>query len=210
MIKTNKAPLADRMRPTSFDQFVGQGKLVGAAGVLRKMVDSGQLSSFVLWGPPGVGKTTLAKIIATETKSQWVSFSAVTSGIKEIKNVMAEAEAMIKLNNKQTVLFVDEIHRFNRAQQDAFLPYVENGTIVLIGATTENPSFEINSALLSRLKVFVLDPLTIDDLVLIMRQAIDDSERGLGRGGLQSPAISVDDEELKVFATYSGETREQR
>jgi len=209
MTKTNKAPLADRMRPTTFDQFVGQDKLVGATGVLRKMVESGQLFSFVLWGPPGVGKTTLAKIIATETKSQWVSFSAVTSGIKEIKNVMAEAEAMIKLNNKQTVLFVDEIHRFNRAQQDAFLPYVENGTIVLIGATTENPSFEINSALLSRLKVFVLDSLTIDDLILIMRQAIDDSEQGLSRGASYAPAlpqsaISVGDEELRIFATYSG------
>ena len=198
-VKTSKAPLADRMRPTNFDQFIGQEKLVGSGGVLRKMAESGQLFSFVLWGPPGVGKTTLAKIIANETKSQWISFSAVTSGIKEIKNVMTEAEALMKLSGKQTILFVDEIHRFNKAQQDAFLPYVENGTIVLIGATTENPSFEINSALLSRLKVFVLDPLTSDDIVTIMRQAIDDHKRGIG-----DQSITVDDENLKIFASYSG------
>jgi len=207
----SRPPLADRMRPTTFDQFIGQEKLVGDGGVLRKMVESGQLFSFVLWGPPGVGKTTLAKIIANETKSQWIAFSAVTSGIKEIKNVMTEAEAMMKLSGKQTVLFVDEIHRFNKAQQDAFLPYVENGTIILIGATTENPSFEINSALLSRLKVFVLDPLTLEDLIIIMRQAIEDPKRGLCGGTLQRgqsdavvAAIDVSDEDLKIFATYSG------
>ncbi len=198
MTKINKAPLADRMRPNSFDQFIGQEKLVGPQGILQKMLESGQLFSFILWGPPGVGKTTLAKIVANETNSQWISFSAVTSGIKEIKNVMAEAEAFMKLNNRQTLLFVDEIHRFNRAQQDAFLPYVENGTIILIGATTENPSFEINSALLSRMKVFVLEPLTGENLIAIMRQAIDDKERGL------KESLSVSDDNLKIFATYSG------
>ena len=197
MTKINKAPLADRMRPNSFDQFIGQEKLVGLDGVLRKMLESQQLFSFILWGPPGVGKTTLAKIVANETNSQWISFSAVTSGIKEIKNVMAEAQAFMKLNNKQTVLFVDEIHRFNRAQQDAFLPYVENGTIILIGATTENPSFEINSALLSRMKVFVLEHLTSENLVAIMRQAIEDKERGL------KESIAATDDDLKIFATYS-------
>ena len=196
--KTNKAPLADRMRPISFSQFIGQEKLVGPDGILKKMLDSGQLFSFILWGPPGVGKTTLARIVANETNSQWISFSAVTSGIKEIKNVMAEAEALMKLSDKQTILFVDEIHRFNKAQQDAFLPYVENGTIILIGATTENPSFEINSALLSRMKVFVLQPLSIDNLVAIMRQAIEDKERGIQQH------ISVDDDNLKIFANYSG------
>lgn len=198
MSKINKGPLADRMRPTNFDQFIGQEKLVGPDGILKKMLDAGQTFSFILWGPPGVGKTTLAKIVANETNSQWISFSAVTSGIKEIKNIMAEAEALFKLSNKQTILFVDEIHRFNKAQQDAFLPYVENGTIVLIGATTENPSFEINSALLSRMKVFVLEPLNAEYLTAIMRQAINDTERGL------ASAVEASDEDLQIFANYSG------
>ena len=189
------APLAERMRPLNLDEFVGQEDLLAGQGVLRQMVESGQISSFILWGPPGVGKTTLARIIAQKTNSRWIAFSAVTSGIKEIKAVMSEAEAFMKIEKRRTILFVDEIHRFNRAQQDAFLPYVETGTIILVGATTENPSFEVNSALLSRLKVFVLKELSIDDLVTIMRRALLDEERGIGVSSLV-----VSDEDLKMFA----------
>lgn len=203
MQKTIKAPLADRMRPANLPEFVGQESLLAKDGVLRHMIESGEISSFILWGPPGVGKTTLARLIAAHTKCRWVAFSAVIAGIKEIKSVMSEAEAFMKLEGTRTVLFVDEIHRFNRAQQDAFLPYVENGTIVLVGATTENPSFEINSALLSRLKVFVLKELTLDDLISIMQRALTDSERGI-----EDKGISVDQDTLKVIATYaSGDAR---
>jgi len=198
-----KAPLAERMRPTNLDEFVGQEDLLANQGVLRQMVESGQVSSFILWGPPGVGKTTLARIIAQKTNSRWIAFSAVTSGIKEIKAVMTEAEAFMKMEGRRTILFVDEIHRFNKAQQDAFLPYVETGTIILVGATTENPSFEINSALLSRLKVFVLNELTIEDLVMIMRRALLDKERGIGNS-----VLSVTDDDLKMIAVYaSGDAR---
>ena len=164
-----RAPLAERMRPRGLEEFVGQEKLLAGDGVLKQMIESDRLSSFILWGPPGVGKTTLARIVATQTNSRWVAFSAVTSGIKEIKAVMAEAETFMNIEGRQTVLFVDEIHRFNKAQQDAFLPYVESGTIVLVGATTENPSFEVNSALLSRLKVFILNELSVDDMVKVLR-----------------------------------------
>jgi putative ATPase len=196
-------PLADRVRPRNLAEFVGQEKLLAAGGMLRQMIESDQLFSFVLWGPPGVGKTTLARIIAAETKSSWVAFSAVTSGVKEIKAVMAEAQAFRRIEGRRTVLFVDEIHRFNKAQQDAFLPYVENGTIVLIGATTENPSFEINSALLSRLKVFVLEELSLDELVVILKAALADEERGLG-----DYDIDVSDEMLRSLAVYaSGDAR---
>ena len=167
------------------------------------MIADKRLSSFILWGPPGVGKTTLARIIARETDSKWISFSAVTSGIKEIKAVMAEAEAFMKIEGRKTILFVDEIHRFNRSQQDAFLPYVENGTITLVGATTENPSFEINSALLSRLKVFVLTELSLDNVRTILRQALTDSERGLGQ-----LEMDVSDDVLNMLAIYaSGDAR---
>jgi putative ATPase len=196
--KNVQGPLADRMRPRNLDEFVGQEKLLADGGILRQMVEGDQLASFVLWGPPGVGKTTLARIIANETKSRWVSFSAVTSGIKEIRGVMAEAETFWNFEQRRTVLFVDEIHRFNKAQQDAFLPYVETGTIILVGATTENPSFEINNALLSRLKVFVLEELTMDQLLLILRRALEDRERGLGQLDLKAT-----DELLRTLAVYS-------
>ncbi len=196
--KNRKAPLAERMRPRTLDEFVGQERLLGTDGVLREMADGGDLVSFILWGPPGVGKTTLARMIANKTESRWVAFSAVISGIKEIRSVMAEAEAFMNLEGRRTILFVDEIHRFNKAQQDAFLPYVESGTIVLVGATTENPSFEINSALLSRLKVFVLEELNLESLQTILKGALTDRERGLG-----NEDIVASDEMLNKLAVYS-------
>jgi putative ATPase len=196
--KTPEPPLAERMRPNTLEDFVGQEKLLAPGSLLRQMIEGDELSSFILWGPPGVGKTTLARIIANKTDSKWISFSAVTSGIKEIKTVMAEAEAFQKIEGRRTILFVDEIHRFNKAQQDAFLPYVEAGTILLIGATTENPSFELNSALLSRMKVFVMDELDLDNLVEILRRALNDNERGLGKYKLE-----MDDDMLRLVATYS-------
>ncbi len=198
----NQPPLAERMRPRNLDEYFGQTKLLEEGGVLKTML-SQSLSSFILWGPPGVGKTTLARIIAGQTESKWIAFSAVTSGIKEIKTVMAEAEAFMNIEGRRTILFVDEIHRFNKAQQDAFLPFVENGTIVLVGATTENPSFEINSALLSRLKVFVMQEIGLDDLLGIMKSALSLPERGLGDYGL-----TASDEVLKMIAVYaSGDAR---
>ncbi len=193
-----RIPLAERMRPSSLDEIVGQSELLEEGGILKEMLRSGQLSSFVLWGPPGVGKTTIARTVASSTNSKWISFSAVVSGIKEIKNVMAEADAFMKIEKRQTVLFVDEIHRFNKAQQDAFLPYVEAGTIILVGATTENPSFEINSALLSRLKVFVLTELSLDELKELLRRALADKEKGLGESG-----IDAEDALLESLAVYS-------
>ena len=170
-------PLASRLRPRDLDEFVGQQHLVGEGKILRRLIENDNISSIIFWGNPGIGKTTLARIIANKTNSDFIDFSAVTSGIKEIKTVMAEAENNRKLGHK-TIVFVDEIHRFNKAQQDAFLPYVEKGSIILIGATTENPSFEINSALLSRCKVFVFKPLEVDDLVTLLKKEdieIDDA-----------------------------------
>jgi putative ATPase len=175
------APLADRMRPRSLDEIVGQEHLLGPGRVLRTAIETGELHSMILWGPPGSGKTTLASLTARVTGARFVAFSAVLSGVKEIREVIGEAERERVRQGVRTILFVDEIHRFNRAQQDAFLPHVEKGTIVLIGATTENPSFEVNSALLSRCRVYVLRGLEEDDVLAIMRRALGDGERGLAR-----------------------------
>ncbi|MGN6592294.1 MAG: AAA family ATPase, partial [Terriglobales bacterium] len=171
-------PLADRMRPRTLDEIVGQQHLLAPGKPLRVQIERDQLGSILLWGPPGVGKTTLARVIAQQTRRRFVPFSAVTSGIKEIREVMAAAERA-QAAGQRTILFVDEIHRFNRAQQDAFLPYVESGAITLIGATTENPSFEVNSALLSRARVHVLEALSDDDALALLRRALADRERGV-------------------------------
>ena len=163
-------PLAARLRPRTLDEIVGQRRLLGDGKVLRRMVENDAVSSMIFWGPPGVGKTTLANVIANVTKSKFIDFSAVTSGIKEIRAVMQEADHN-RAYGQRTILFIDEIHRFNKAQQDAFLPYVEKGAIILIGATTENPSFEVNGALLSRCKVFVLEALSEDEIVELLERA---------------------------------------
>jgi putative ATPase len=179
------APLADRMRPRSLEEFVGQAHLLDAGKVLRVALEQGEVPSLILWGPPGTGKTSLAILIAAHVKAAFVPFSAVTSGIKEIKEVIAEADRQLRGAGRRTVLFVDEIHRFNKAQQDAFLPHVERGTITLIGATTENPSFEVIAPLLSRSKVLVLHPLSEVEILQIVDRALTDPERGLGKRSLR-------------------------
>ena len=189
-------PLASRMRPVNLDEFVGQRHLLGDGKILRKMIESDNVTSMIFWGPPGVGKTTLARIIAKQTKSEFITFSAVTSGIKEIKKVMEDADNNKRLGIK-TIVFVDEIHRFNKAQQDAFLPFVEKGSIVLIGATTENPSFEVNNALLSRCRVFVLKELSSDDIMSLLKRALTDN-RGFG-----SEKVNISEDNLKIIAEFA-------
>jgi putative ATPase len=191
------APLAERMRPRTLAEYSGQEHLLGPGKPLRVQIEHDEPGSMIFWGPPGVGKTTLAKIIAETTRASFIEFSAVTSGIKEIKAVMSSAAQAAELHSR-TILFVDEIHRFNKAQQDAFLPYVERGTIRLIGATTENPSFEIISALLSRCRVYVLKPLSEERIVALLQRALEDRERGLGK-----MALKADEDALALIASYS-------
>ncbi|MBR2770087.1 MAG: AAA family ATPase, partial [Solobacterium sp.] len=194
--RAETTPLADRMRPQTLEEYCGQKHLIAEGKVLRRMIDRDEVQSMIFWGPPGVGKTTLALIIAKATQARFINFSAVTSGIKEIREVMNKAE-LNRSQGTKTILFVDEIHRFNKAQQDAFLPYVERGSIILIGATTENPSFEINSALLSRCKVFVLNALDVSDIADLIHRAIE-SPYGFGDW-----KIEISDEMINMIAAYA-------
>ena len=193
-----RVPLAERMRPRTFDEYVGQQDLLAPGKPLREAIERDLLQSVILWGPPGTGKTSLARLIADTTQAQFIAFSAVLAGIKEIREVMAEAERSRRSRGRRTILFIDEIHRFNKAQQDAFLPRVESGDIILIGATTENPSFEVNAPLLSRSQVFVLKPLSEADTATILRRALADGEQGLG--GL---ALAVTEEAVLGIARYA-------
>ena len=196
LFENDNTPLASRLRPKTLEDYVGQKHLIQKGKVLYQLIENDAISSMIFWGPPGVGKTTLARIIANKTKSQFIDFSAVTSGINDIKKVMKKAEELRKIGQR-TIVFVDEIHRFNKAQQDAFLPFVEKGSIILIGATTENPSFEINSALLSRCKVFVLQALTSEDIVELLKHALNADE---GFGHLD---IDMNEDMLYMIATFS-------
>ena len=189
-------PLAERLRPRTLAEFAGQKQLIGEGKVLRRLIESDRVSSMIFWGPPGVGKTTLARIIAEQTKAEFINFSAVTSGIKEIREVMKQADEN-RFSGLRTILFVDEIHRFNKAQQDAFLPFVEKGAIILIGATTENPSFEINSALLSRCKVFVLQALTEEDLTALLHRALKDPK------GFGEQNVVIEEAHIRMIASFA-------
>jgi len=199
----SEAPLADRMRPQNLDQFQGQFELVGPKKLLRKLIEQDQIPSMIFWGPPGSGKTTLAKIIANMSNSDFIALSAVNAGLKDFRDLIVKAKDKLKYESIKTILFLDEIHRWSKAQQDALLPYVENGTITLIGATTENPSFEVNSALLSRSRVFVFEQLQKDDIINILKNALSDKDRGLG-----SFKINIDDETIDYLASVSnGDSR---
>lgn len=193
------APLAERMRPRTVAEYCGQEHLLGEGKLLRRMIESDQLSSLIFWGPPGSGKTTLARVIANATNSHFIFFSAILSGIKDIREIVKEAQDELRFRGGRTILFVDEIHRFNKSQQDAFLPYVESGLFTIIGATTENPSFEVIAPLLSRCKVLVLNPLEPADILAIMHHALDDKERGLGTLNLQ-----ITDDALRAIAEHAG------
>lgn len=198
-----QAPLADRMRPNTLGEFFGQQDLVGEGKLLRRLIESDQVPSMIFWGPPGTGKTTLARIIANLTGSTFISFSAVTFGVSELRNVVKEAKERLKFERRKTILFVDEIHRWSKSQQDALLPHVEDGTVTLVGATTENPSFEVNSALLSRSRVFVLKQLETEDVVAILSAAVRDKERGLGH-----LKIKIDEQAIEqLVGLASGDAR---
>lgn len=179
-VRRKEAPLADRMRPETIDAFVGQQEVAGGESALRQLLENDEISSMIFWGPPGTGKTTLARIIAYSTSSRFVQMSAVSSGVADLRKVVAEADEFLKMHETRTIVFVDEIHRWNKAQQDAFLPHVENGTVTLIGATTENPSFEVNAALLSRCRVMVLQKLETEDIARLLERALRDEKQGLG------------------------------
>lgn len=198
MVEIIKKPLADRMRPESLDDFVGQQHIIGEGKMLRKIIEGDIIPSMIFWGPPGSGKTTLAQIIAKKTKSEFVHLSAVSSGVKDVKKVIEKAEADATFKNIKTILFLDEIHRFNKAQQDRLLPYVEDGTLILIGATTENPSFEVNGALISRSRVFVLEALKTEDIKNLIQRALSDREIGLGKR-----KVKIADEDIEFLAELS-------
>src|SRR3954464_10368515 len=199
-----RQPLAARMRPRTLEEFVGQAHLVGERGPLRRSVTRGHLSSILLWGPPGTGKTSLARLLAEAVGAEFHTLSAVMSGVAEVRSTIAASQERLALNGKRSVLFIDEIHRFNKAQQDALLPHVEDGTVTLIGATTENPYFEVNSALLSRLRVWRLEALTDDDLAIVVRRAIDDRERGLAGDLGPEGGVALADEPFQHLVSISG------
>ena len=201
---SNEAPLAERMRALSLDEYVGQEQIIGKEKILRAAIERDEVPSMIFWGPPGSGKTTLARIIAHMTKSRFIQFSAVSGGVKDVREIVKTADEKRKLQNLRTILFVDEIHRFSKSQQDAFLPYVENGTIVLIGATTENPSFELNSALLSRCRVFVLEALKPEDIKLLLERTLKDKVKGLGNMPIQVMPDAID--YLSVMANGDART----